>query len=65
MEDFTESFTPTGLEPTPIDRHDITAGIEVAVDLIKVDYIDLGHKHTITAGITVEVDLIPVSEIPP
>jgi len=65
VEDFTESFTPTGLEPTPIDRHDITAGIEVAVDLIKVDYIDLGHKNTITAGITVEVDLIPVSEIPP
>lgn len=65
VEDFTESFTPTGLEPTPIDRHDITAGIEVAVDLIKVDYVDLGHKNTITAGITVEVDLIPVSEIPP
>jgi hypothetical protein len=63
--DFTESFTPTDLEPTPIDRHDITAGIEVAVDLIKVDYIDLGHKNTITAGITVEVDLIPVSVIPP
>jgi hypothetical protein len=65
VEDFEETFTPTDLEPTPIDRHDITAGIEVAVDLIKVDYIDLGHKNTITAGITVEVDLIPVSEIPP
>ncbi len=65
VEDFTESFTPTDLEPTPIDRHDITAGIEVAVDLIKVDYIDLGHKNTITAGITVDVALIPVSAIPP
>ena len=66
VEDFTESFTPTGLEPTPLNvQGTITAGIEVAVDLIEVDHIDLGHKHTITAGITVEVDLIPVSEIPP
>lgn len=66
--DFEESFTPTDLEPTPIDRHDITAGIEVAVDLIKVDYRyfkDDSADHIITAGITVEVDLIPVSEIPP
>lgn len=66
VEDFSESFEPQDLEPTPINvQGTITAGIEVAVDLIKVDYIDLGHKNTITAGITVEVDLIPVSEIPP
>ena len=66
VEDFTESFTPTGLEPTPINvQGTITAGIEVEVDFIEVYYVDLGHKHTITAGITVEVDLIPVSEIPP
>ncbi len=68
VEDFTESFTPTDLEPTPIDRHDITAGIEVEVDFIKVDYRyfkDDSADHIITAGITVEVDLIPVSEIPP
>lgn len=66
VEDFTESFTPTGLEPTPINvQGTITAGIEVEVDFIEVDYIDLGHKNTITAGITVEVDLIPVSVIPP
>jgi len=66
VEDFTESFTPTGLEPTPINvQGTITAGIEVEVDFIEVYYVDLGHKNTITAGITVEVDLIPVSEIPP
>jgi len=66
VEDFTESFTPTGLEPTPINvQGTITAGVEVEVDFIEVYYVDLGHKNTITAGITVEVDLIPVSEIPP
>lgn len=68
VEDFTESFTPTDLEPTPIDRHDITAGIELEVDFIEVDYRyfkDDSADHIITAGITVEVDLIPVSEIPP
>jgi hypothetical protein len=66
VEDFTESFTPTDLEPTPINvQGTITAGIEVEVDFIEVYYVDLGHKHTITAGITVEVDLIPVSGIPP
>jgi len=66
VEDFTRSFTPTGLEPTPIsEQGTITAGIELAVDLIEVDYIDLGHKHIITAGMTVDVALIPVSEIPP
>jgi hypothetical protein len=66
VEDFTESFAPTDLEPTPLNvQGTITAGIEVAVDFIEVDYVDLGHKNTITAGITVEVDLIPVSVIPP
>jgi len=71
VEDFTRSFTPTGLEPTPLNvQGTITAGIEVAVDLIEVDpievdYVDLGHKNTITAGITVDVALIPVSVIPP
>lgn len=69
VEDFTESFTPTGLEPTPINvQGTITAGIEVEVDFIKVDYRyfkDDSADHIITAGITVDVALIPVSEIPP
>jgi hypothetical protein len=69
VEDFTESFTPTGLEPTPLNvQGTITAGIEVAVDLIEVDYRyfkDDSADHIITAGITVDVALIPVSEIPP
>jgi len=69
VEDFTRSFTPTGLEPTPLNvQGTITAGIEVAVDLIEVDYRyfkDDSADHIITAGITVEVALIPVSEIPP
>ncbi len=69
VEDFTESFTPTGLEPTPLNvQGTITAGIELAVDLIEVDYRyfkDDSADHIITAGITVDVALIPVSEIPP
>lgn len=66
VEDFTETFTPTDLEPTPAsDQGLITGGINVEVSLNKLTRTDLYHKHTITGGISVTVELIPVSEIPP
>jgi hypothetical protein len=41
-----------------LEPHTITAGIDVAVDLIPITYVNLYHEHTITAGITVAVQML-------
>ncbi len=41
-----------------LEPHTITAGIDVAVDLIPITYVNLYHEHTITAGITVAVVML-------
>lgn len=69
VEDFTESFTPTGLEPTPVDEHTITAK---ATDLL-IDFIGVTHHdffspddHIITArACNLSIELIRVEDIPP
>lgn len=41
-----------------LEPHTITAGIDVAVDLIPITYVNLYHEHTITAGIDLTVALL-------
>ncbi len=41
-----------------LEPHTITAGIDVAVDLIPITYADIYHEHTITAGISLDVALL-------
>ena len=41
-----------------LEPHTITAGIDVAVDLIPITYADIYHEHTITAGIDLTVALL-------
>ncbi len=65
VEDFSESFEPEDLEATPIDDHTITAGTEVEVEFIPVDYVSGFTDHTVAAASSLEVQLIPVGEIPP
>ena len=69
VESFSVDFTPTDLEPTPIDEHTITAGIDLTVDLIDLEfteiYADHNVTHTATAGIDVTVALINIEDINP
>lgn len=66
VESFSVDFTPADLEPTPIDEHTITAGIDLTVDLITLDFTDAHTvKHTATAGIDVAVALINIDDINP
>lgn len=65
VESFSVDFTPADLEPTPIDEHTITAGIDLTVDLITLDFTDTYTKHTATAGIDVTVALINIEDINP
>ena len=65
VETFSVAFTPTDLEPTPIDEHTLTAGIEITADFIQVFHIPIFHAHTTTAGIDLAVQLIHVNDINP
>lgn len=69
VESFSVDFTPTDLEPTPIDEHTITAGIDLTVDLIDLEfteiYADHNVTHTATAGIDLTVALINIEDINP
>lgn len=69
VESFSVDFTPADLEPTPIDEHTITAGIDLTVDLIDLEfteiYADHNVTHTATAGIDVTVALINIEDINP
>lgn len=69
VESFSVDFTPEDLEPTPIDEHTITAGIDLTVDLIDLEfteiYADHNVTHTATAGVDVTVALINIEDINP
>lgn len=65
VESFSIPFAPADLEPTPIDEHTITAGIELTAELIHVTHIPINHDHEITAGIDLTATLIHVSDINP
>lgn len=67
VESFSVSFTPTDLEPTPIDEHTISVGVtDVAVNLLPVTYSDTHTDHTVSVGvIEVTVALIHVDDINP
>jgi len=63
---FEVSFTPAGLEPTPVHEHTITARGEPVVSFIPVTYHDYPDytQHTITArGTGVFVDFIHIDDI--
>lgn len=65
VESFTADFTPADLEPTPVDEHTVTAGIDLTVDLITLDFTDTYTKHTATAGVDLTVALIDIDDINP
>lgn len=67
VESFSEQFDPLDLEPTPIVSHTLTAGVDVSVDFIPLEYINGYTKsHTITAGVVkVEVEVIPLDMVDP
>ena len=69
VESFSVDFTPADLEPTPIDEHAVTAGIDLTVDLIDLEFTEIYADHTVThtatAGVDLTVALIDIDDINP
>ena len=69
VESFSVDFTPADLEHTPIDEHTVTAGIDLTVDLIDLEFTEIYADHTVThtatAGVDLTVALIDIDDINP